>query len=285
MNAAFSLMQRFLRDASGLALDDDKRYMLEDRLQPIMRAADIASLDDLACSLHGDSRSELARAVVEALTINETSFFRDKSLFAVFSDTMLPALVASRAEQRRLRIWCSGCSTGQEPYSLAMLIDEQSRKLTGWQIEIVATDLSRAVIDHARRGLYSQFEVQRGLPVAMLLRHFRREGDKWQISDHLRAKVDFKPRNLMANFRDLGTFDVIFCRNVLIYFDVTTKRRILANLSDCMAPDGYMALGAAESVTGLSDRLKPVSDRNFVFVKDGRQAIVRRPMAAYSVRA
>ena len=283
MSAGFALMQRFLRETSGLALDDDKRYMIEDRLKPLMLAANIATLDDLAFCLHGDNRSELARVVAETLTINETSFFRDKTLFSVFSDLLLPRLIAARSEQRSLRIWCAGCSTGQEPYSLAMLIDEQARKLLGWRIEIVATDLSRAVVDHARNGLYSQFEVQRGLPVGMLLRHFHRESDKWRISDNMRAKVDFRPRNLMKPFRELGTFDLIFCRNVLIYFDVATKRRILANLADCLAHDGYIALGAAESVGGLSDGLKPMSDRNFIFLKDKRPTIDRARDLSFAV--
>ena len=267
MSVGFAMLQRFLRETSGFALDDDKRYLLEDRLQPILRSAKLSGLDDLANCLRNDPRSELARSVVEALTINETSFFRDRSLFNVFMDKLLPDLMTARQDRRRLRIWCAGCSTGQEPYSLAMLIDENMRRLAGWQVDIVATDLSRAVIETAKLGQYSQFEVQRGLPVAMLLRYFRREGEHWQISDYLRAKVSFRTLNLMSIPRDMGSFDMIFCRNVLIYFDVSLKRRVLSHLSGVLANDGYLALGAAETVAGLSENLLPYST-HFIFAKD-----------------
>ena len=266
------LLQRFLREASGFALDDDKRYMIEDRLRPILKAANLAGIDDLARTLHGDTRSELARTVAETLTINETSFFRDKGLFSAFADSLLPKLMEARRDQRSLRIWCAGCSTGQEPYSLAMIIDEQARKLSGWRIEIVATDLSRSVIETAKHGTYSQFEVQRGLPVAMLLRYFRRAGDLWQISDYLRAKISFRTQNLMLDLRDLGTFDIVFCRNVLIYFDVVTKKRVLGGLSDALADDGYLVLGAAERVGGIYDELHSDPQRSFVFTKGTKKA-------------
>lgn len=287
MSAGFSLIQRFLRETSGFALEDDKRYLIEGRLQTIMRGACFSSLDELGRCLHADSRSELARSVAEALTINETSFFRDRGLFKVFAERLLPGLIASRGDTRRLRIWCAGCSTGQEPYSLAMMIDERARSLSGWQIEIVATDLSRPVIEVARRGSYSQFEVQRGLPVAMLLRYFRREGERWQISDYLRAKVSFRTLNLMTGFGGLGTLDVIFCRNVLIYFDVATKRRVLSNFARALAEDGYLVLGAAENVGGLCDVLRADPAMHFVFGKEEQyrpERGARRPSSMRSCR-
>ena len=277
MNAGFALLQRFLRQTSGLALEADKLYLIEDRLRPILRAANLSGIDDLARSLHVDPNSELARSVAEILTINETSFFRDKPLFTAFAERLLPSLIAARRDQRRLRIWCAGCSTGQEPYSLAMLIDDHMRQLTGWQTDIVATDLSRSVIENARRGRYSQFEVQRGLPVAMLLRNFRREQDVWQISDYLRAKVQFQTLNLMSSFRDLGRFDIIFCRNVLIYFDVATKSLVLKRIADALADDGFLALGAAERVGGLCDTLRPDASHQFIFVKEPRAAAASSP--------
>ncbi len=272
MNAGFALVQRFLRETSGLALENDKRYLIEDRLRPIIQAANLSGMDDLGRTLRGDARSELARTVAETLTINETSFLRDKSLFAALRDSLLPDLIERRGDRRRLRIWCAGCSTGQEPYSLAMMIDEYARKLSGWQIEIVATDLSRAVIESAKRGAYSQFEVQRGLPVAMLLRYFRREGEAWQISDYLRAKITFKTHNLMTSARELGVFDIVFCRNVLLYFDVATKKRVLGDLSNALANDGYLVLGAAERVVGFHDGLRSDPERSFIFVKDKTRA-------------
>ena len=273
MSDPFSLIRRFAQETAGLSLDEDKRYLVEDRLAPVLRRERLSTLSDLADAIARDPRSDLARAAAEALTINETSFFRDKAVFESFAQTLLPALLAARAERRKLRIWCAGCSSGQEPYSLAMLLDEQARRLSGWQVEILATDLSHKMIDTARRGFYSQFEVQRGVPIAMLLRYFRREGDVWQIADHLRAKVTFRPQNLVAGFRDLGPFDVIFCRNVLIYFDVATKKRVLANLAGALAEDGCLALGAAEGVGGLSDNLTSMPGQRFLFRKGGTLAI------------
>ncbi len=267
MTAAYALIQKFAYDVAGLSLDDDKRYLVEDRLAPVLRLAKHPNLETLAEAIARDPRSELARTVAETLTINETSFFRDRGLFAAFAETVLPRLIAARQDKRRLRIWCAGCSTGQEPYSLAMVLDEQARKLAGWQVEILATDFSRAVVETARRGIYSQFEVQRGVPVAMLLRHFRREGEHWQISDHLRAKINFRAHNLVAGAREAGTFDAIFCRNVLIYFDVATKRRVLANLKGVLADDGYLALGAAEGVGGLCGDLEAFPGQRFLFHK------------------
>ena len=269
MTAACALIRRLVREQAGLSLDDEKWYLVEDRLAPVARSARL-TMNELAQAVARDPGGELARTAIEILTINETSFFRDRGLFASFAETVLPSLLAARAERRRLRIWCAGCSSGQEPYSLAMVLDEQARKLAGWQVEILATDLSRAVIDTARRGLYSQFEVQRGVPVAMLLRYFRREGDLWRINDHLRAKIAYRTHNLVADARDLGSFDAIFCRNVLIYFDVATKQRVLESLCVALADDGYLALGAAEAVGGLCDRLAAVPGERFLFRKSAR---------------
>lgn len=266
MTAGFALLQRILRETAGLSIDGDKMYLVEDRLRPILRDAGLKSLDDLAHALYRQPRCELARRVTEALTINETSFFRDRSLFTQFTDRLLPDLIEARHERRRLRIWCVGCSSGQEPYSLAMLIDENARRLAGWRVEIVGSDLSRTMIERARLGLYSQFEVQRGLPVAMLLRYFRREGEEWRISEHLRAKISFRAHNLVTETCEVERFDVIFCRNVLLYFDVDLKRRVLTKLEAALADDGVLALGAAETVAGLCPRLRPHAS-HFLFRK------------------
>ena len=271
-----------MRDHAGIALEEDKVYLIESRLQSVMRDAKITSLDALSSKLHADPHSELATLVIEALTINETSFFRDRALFTAFSERLLPAIVAQRKEQRRLNIWCAGCATGQEPYSLAMLIDEHSRLLSGWQVEILATDLSAPIVDLARRGVYSQFEVQRGLPVKMLLRYFTQQGDSWRISDYLRAKISFRTQNLMAAPRDAGKFDIIFCRNVLIYFDVSTKRKVLGRLTDALAPEGILVLGAAERVGGLSDELKSATSEPFVFIRDENARAKRTSATARS---
>ena len=265
MSAGFALLQRFLRETSGFCLEDDKLYLVEDRLRGLMRERGIVSLDQLAQRLHVDRRSDLAQAVAETLTINETSFFRDRALFSAVADRLLPRLLATRHEKRRLRIWCAGCSTGQEPYSLAMVLDDMTRQLSGWQVEIVATDLSRPVLEFARAGIYSQFEVQRGLPVAMLLRHFSRHDEGWRISDYLRAKVTFRTQNLLAISRDFGPFDLVFCRNVLFYFDAATKRRVVTGLTDVLAPDGFIALGGGERVGSVCADLLTEGDTPFVF--------------------
>ena len=275
MSAGFASLQRFVREASGLSLEHDKRYLIEDRLRPILHDANLTGLDDLSRCLDANARTDLARSVTEALTINETSFFRDKVLFQTFADKLLPELIAARADRHRLRVWCAGCSTGQEPYSIAMLIDDRMRQLSGWRIEIIATDLSRSVIETAKQGRYSQFEVQRGLPVTMLLRYFQRSGESWQISDYMRAKIAFSTLNLMEGFEDLGQFDVIFCRNVLIYFDAATRARVLGKLSDALLDDGVLALGAAERVARLCPTLKPDGGRPFLFAKEPPRAAPR----------
>lgn len=265
MTPAFAQLRRVLRETSGMALDDDKRYLVEDRLRDLLRDRGFSGLDQLAQALAGGGRSDLARAVAETLTINETSFFRDRGLFRSVGDVLVPRLLDARRDRRHLRIWCAGCSTGQEPYSLAMTLADLSSRLAGWQVEIVATDLSRSVVETARIGAYSQFEVQRGLPVTLLLRHFHRHGDSWRISDDLRARVQFRTQNLLAIPTDMGRFDLVFCRNVLLYFDGDTKRRVLSRLVECVAPDGFIVLGGAERAGGATGNLLIEGDVPFVF--------------------
>jgi len=255
VTSPFDALRQFLYERSGLSLEGDKLYLVESRLLPIARQVGLADLAGLVNQMKADR--DLAQSVVDAMTTNETFFFRDRVPFEKFRNVMLPQLLATRAADRRLRIWCAACSTGQEPYSLAMLLDEEARRLTGWNIEILATDLSHRAIESARQGLYSQFEVQRGLPITMLLRYFQRAGERWQINEFLRSRVNFREFNLLSDFRALGTFDAIFCRNVLLYFDVPTKRDILARLSRALAADGFLLMGSAESVIGLSDTFAP----------------------------
>lgn len=276
MTAAFARIRRFLGETSGIAVEDEKRYFVEDRLQPVLRSAGLRSLDELAQALEADRTSDLARSVAETLTINETSFFRDRALFSALNERLLPRLLATNEPTRRLRIWCAGCSTGQEPYSIAMVIDEQMRHRRGWRVEILATDLSRRVIEQARRGIYSQFEVQRGLPTALLLRHFSKTGAHWQISEYLRAKVRFEPGNLLAAPPSEGPFDIIFCRNVLFYFDGATKRRVLGRLSGALAPRGLLILGAAERPGGLCPDLQPDA-APFVFAREAECERAAKP--------
>lgn len=253
----FEYLRSFLKQRSGLALTAEKRYLVESRLTPVCRRFGLATLGELIGSLKLGQDGAIERAVVEAMTTNETFFFRDRIPFDLFRDTILPEALARNASRRRLRIWCAAASTGQEPYSLAMLLQEAAPRLAGWQVEIVATDLSTEVIEKAKLGLYSHFEVQRGLPVQWLIKYFTQIGEQWQIAQSLRSMVDYRQLNLLHSFASLGQFDVIYCRNVLIYFDAPTKSDVLARLAAQLAPGGALLLGAAETVIGLTDRLSP----------------------------
>lgn len=248
-------------------MDSSKQYLVESRVMPIVRRERLSSLDELVLILQRKQSPKLAKDVIEAMTINETYFFRDKSPFDQFRNTILPALIASRQKERKLRIWSAAASTGQEAYSLAMILEENAAKMPGWKIEILGTDLSEQVLEKARKGIYSQFEVQRGLPTPMLLRHFTQIGESWQISEAMRSKVTFRPLNLLADFTSLGRFDIIFCRNVLIYFDTTLKADILARMTRILTPDGFLTLGASESLIGIKTDLVPHADQRGVFVR------------------
>src|SRR6202000_2248576 len=195
--------------------------------------------------------------VVEAMTTNETFFFRDKIPFDHLRDTILPHLLQARASRRWLRIWSAACSTGQEPYSIAMCLKEKAAQLAGWRIEIVGTDLSQEVLEKSRAGIYSQFEVQRGLPIQLLVKYFAQIGELWQLNSELRGMVQYRQLNLLQDFSSLGKFDVIFCRNVLIYFDQQTKTQIFDRIARVMEPDGMLMLGAAEAVGRSTNACRP----------------------------
>jgi chemotaxis protein methyltransferase CheR len=207
----------------------------------------------------------LTTDVVEAMTTNETFFFRDKIPFDHLKEAVLPALVQARAARRSLRIWCAASSTGQEPYSIAMCLKEASHLFAGWRIEIVATDLSQEVLEKSKAGIYSQFEVQRGLPIQLLVKYFTQNGELWQLNAEIRGMVQHRQLNLLQDFSHLGTFDVVFCRNVLIYFDQATKANIFERIARMVEPDGVLALGAAESVVGITNAFKPYPDRRGLY--------------------
>ena len=204
---------------------------------------------------------------------NESFFFRDRIPFELFRGTIMPQLLAARAARRRIRIWCAAASTGQEPYSLAMSLKEMGERISGWHIEIVATDLCSEVLERARSGIYSQFEVQRGLPIRLLVRHFTQAGDTWHIASDIREMVQFRTLNLLQDFAPLGMFDVVLCRNVLIYFDQPTKVAVLERLARQVPQDGYLILGAAETVVGLSEAFRPIPERRGIF---GPSAVAKR---------
>ena len=264
----YDFLRKLLKDRSGLVLSADKQYLVESRLMPIARKAGINGLGELVAKLKAGSE-RLAVDVVEAMTTNESFFFRDKIPFDHFREVVLPTLMKARAAHKRIRIWCAAASTGQEPYSLAMLLKEQADKLIGWRVDIIGTDLSTEVLEKAKAGMYSQFEVQRGLPIQMLVKYFAANGEMWQVSADLRAMVQYKPFNLLQDFSHLGMFDVVFCRNVLIYFDQETKIAVLERVARVMEADSYLVLGAAETVVGLTESFKPMLDRRGLYVPNG----------------
>ena len=211
----------------------------------------------------------LARDVIEAMTTNESFFFRDDKPFAHFRTHAIPRLLAARPAGVPLRIWSAAASSGQEAYSLAMLLAECAPQMAGRSVEIVGTDISREQLTRAREGVYSQFEIQRGLPMQMLVRHFKKDGANWRINDALRNAVSFREWNLLADLRPLGRFDIVFCRNVLIYFDPPTKARVLDAIAKQMAPDGLLYLGGAETVLGISDRFTAAPGERGVYERAG----------------
>jgi chemotaxis protein methyltransferase CheR len=262
--ADYDYLRKVLKEQSGLDLSTDKQYLIESRLLPLARKFGLPGIPELVAKMKSGSSTHVTQ-VVEAMTTNETFFFRDKIPFDHFRDTVMPYLLKSRAARKSVRIWCAAGSTGQEPYSLAIILKEMSAVLAGWRVEIIAADLSQDVLEKSKAGLYSQFEVQRGLPIQMLVRYFKQIGDLWQINSDIRAMVQHRSFNLLHDFAQLGTLDVIFCRNVLIYFDQETKINIFKRLARSMAPDGFLALGAAEAVVGLTDAFRPVAEKRGLY--------------------
>jgi chemotaxis protein methyltransferase CheR len=268
----YEFLRKFLKERSGLDLSSDKQYLVESRLLPLARKAGLPGIAELVQKLRGGTDA-LTTEVVEAMTTNETFFFRDKIPFDHLRATILPAMLQARAGRRSLRIWCAASSTGQEPYSIAMCLKESAQALAGWRVEIIATDLSQEVLEKSKSGIYSQFEVQRGLPIQLLVKYFTQIGELWQINPDIRCMVQHRQLNLLQDFSHLGKFDVIFCRNVLIYFDQETKVTIFERLARQLEGDGVLLLGAAESVVGISDAFRPYPDRRGLYQPNPARAV------------
>ena len=273
----YDYLRKLLKDRSGLVLSADKQYLVESRLLPLARKSGLSNLTDLVAKIKAPGAEPLIVDVVEAMTTNESFFYRDKIPFEHFRDFMMPSLLKARAAQRRIRIWCAAASTGQEPYSLSMILKEMAAQVAGWRIEIIATDLSNEVLEKARAGLYSQFEVQRGLPIQMLMKYFTQAGETWQISPEIKAMVQYRSLNLLSDFGHLGQFDIIFCRNVLIYFDQPTKVDVLERMARMTDHDGYLVLGAAETVVGLTEVYKPFPERRGLYLPNAAAAKAAAP--------
>jgi len=274
----FELLSGLIKERSGLVLTPDKLYLLESRLTPVARKHGIEGLGELVASLRRRTDDTVLNEVVEAMTTNESFFFRDSHMFDTFRDEVLPQLIANRQTTKRLRIWCAAASSGQEPYSIAMILKEMGAALAGWRIEILGTDLSRGILARAKSGLYTQFEVQRGVPTNFLLKYFERDDDQWRIVESIRSMVEYRPFNLLDNLAVLGSFDAVFCRNVLIYFDDTAKSKVLDGIVRMLAGDGVLLLGGAESVLGLCKAFESsVGQRGVYRLTGGRTATPGAP--------
>lgn len=252
----FKFYKKFLHEKSGLVLTEEKTYLLESRLVPLLPTCNFASLDQLTKALKFSPEPKLIQQVVDAMTINETLFFRDNRPFTQFKTSVLPALIKARGNKKSMRIWSAASSTGQEPYSIAMILDEALAKTPDWKVDILATDLSENALKQAKEARYNQFEIQRGLPIQMVMKYFVQDGQSWNLNEKIRKMVKFENFNLLDKMERFGTFDIIFCRNVLIYFDEDTKKKILNNLVKRLSPDGYLFLGGSETVIGLCPELK-----------------------------
>ena len=262
---AFTALADLLKTKSGLVIGADKIYLLETRLGPILKRTGLSDLNALAERVKRAPLDPLARDVVEAMTTNESFFFRDDKPFLHFRNQALPRLLAGRSATATLRIWSAASSSGQEAYSLAMILAECRASLGGRTVEIIGTDIARDQLTRAQQGLYSQFEVQRGLPVQLLMRYFKKEDAHWRISDSIRSMVKFREWNLLGDLRGLGRFDIVFCRNVLIYFDQPTKGRVLDAIAAQMPADGALYLGGAETVLGITGRFAPMPGERGVY--------------------
>lgn len=253
----FNALQEMLKTSSGLVLTEDKQYLLESRLAPVAKKLKYDSVDLLLADWTRTKEKTLQNHIIEAMTINESFFFRDKTPFDHFENIMLPSLIKNK-KTKHIRIWSGAASTGQEAYSLSMILKEQAHQLAGWRIEIIGTDLCSEALEKAKSGLYSQFEVQRGMPVKYLVKNFKQVGSMWQLDSTIRSTVQYRQFNLMNSFAILGRFDVIFLRNVLIYFGKETKADILKRMEKQTNPGCFLVLGASETLVGLNQTFKPV---------------------------
>ena len=256
----YKFLQEHVYSHSGIVLEGDKHYLFECRLAPIVRQLGLESIDDLCALIQLSHHPEVGHHVVEAMTTNETYFFRDLSQYDAIRTVLLPRLIEDRGDTKKLRFWSAASSTGQEAYSLAMLLIEAG--LSNWNIQILGTDFSSQVVERARSGRYQQIEVNRGLPATLLIKHFRRSGTDWRLSDQVRRMVSFETIDLRRSMRALGPFDLVFCRNVMIYFDATTKMNILKELHGTMFRGGWLLLGGAETAFGVEEYFEKLTVGN-----------------------
>ncbi len=262
----FDVYKNMLYAKSGYVITTDKAYLLESRLAPVIKKHGIENMDALTMKLRGAPPQALVDDIVDAMTTNETMFFRDQKPFDKFRDLVVPSIIKAKGPNCTIRIWSAACSSGQEPYTLAITMKENAAKWAGVKFEIFATDLSRDILAQAQAAKYSQFEVQRGMPIMMLVKYFNQTGETWTVKDDLKSMVQFRQFNLLDPMEAFGTFDVIFCRNVLIYFDQQTKGKILDKLARRMANHGFLFMGGAETVLGITNSFKPLEGERGVYI-------------------
>lgn len=263
---ALQYLAEMIYSRSGIVLGAEKHYLIENRLQPFLRGWGCENLAGLVAKLKAGGQSQIEHEIIEALTTNESSFFRDNKPFQYFAKTLLPALKETQKDFKQLRLWSAACSNGQEPYSLVMLMNEDNLESSGFSYQFLATDLADKVIKKATDGVYSQFEVQRGMPVQLLLKYFEQTPDQqWRVKQTWRDKVNFKTFNLLDSPAAFGKFDVIFCRNVLIYFDDETRKKVVERLVAQLQPKGFIVVGSTESIDKYSDKIMPVADGELGF--------------------
>jgi chemotaxis protein methyltransferase CheR len=276
----FDFLRGLVRERSAIVLEPGKEYLVENRMIPVLREGGFGSVTELCAALRAAPRGELERRVVEAMTTNETSFFRDVHPFDALRTRLLPDLIAARADERKLRFWSNACSSGQEAYSLAMLLAEHFPQLHDWDVSILATDLSREMVQRTSEGVYGQLEMNRGLPAALLIRHFQRSGTHWQVRPELRHRVQAREMNLVTAWPPLPRFDVIMLRNVLIYFDLETKRSILRRVRQALRSDGALFLGSAETTVMVDDAWVRVACGASVVYRPAAEAASTAPRTA-----
>jgi chemotaxis protein methyltransferase CheR len=255
----FDYVRSIVRKCSALVLNPGKEYLVESRLHILARREGVSSTEDLLKQLRADPYGSLHRKVNEVMITGESTFFRDVRPFETLKRVILPDLLARRASERSLNIWCAASSGGQEPYSVAMLLRECAQSLAGWNIRFIASDFSIELLTKARQGRYTQMEINRGLPASLLVKYFRQSGSDWQIAAEIQNMVEFQDINLVKSWPRLPCMDVVFMRNVLIYFDLETRRMVLSRVRHLLKPDGYLFLGSSETILGLEDAFEPVT--------------------------
>ena len=267
----FDFLCNFVREKSAIVLEPSKAYLVESRLNPVARNNGLSSLDELVAALRKPASRELARQVIDAMTTNESSFFRDLQPFESLKTVIIPELLERRSKDRALNIWSNACSSGQEVYSIAMLLRESFPALAGWKVRLIATDLSTTILKKAQEGIFNQTEVNRGLPMPMLLKYFTKSGLQWQIKEDVRKSIEFREVNLIESWPStLPTMDIVFLRNVLIYFSPETKTAILNKVHRILRPDGCLFLGGSETTMNLDTKFERVPVGKTTYYRPGK---------------